>query len=314
MKIILTENQHKLLVEVVSSVLYHKTTTSNLLNILETNEFHLTSIINNESDKLHKEFFFLSTARNKNSDFFNIVGQGIVFLELDGELLNRKYRGKAVNYFNYSIVPPKENASSYERQQYVKLLASQEMEDRIISDKNIIPNAISYIKEVSIFVDEHKITDRWSSSVRKIALLLKKNNIPLYFYDDEKAMKIKNKKKTINLKNVLNKLNKRAIGRVGSHNNYYALRALYYMVEAYYNNGTLSEKTRKWINALLNAAKNEDSLNKFKKNAHLDFHLVSNYPNRFFLRLLKIFRKEKIDNIKDFLDILIKKWKTILEK
>jgi hypothetical protein len=167
-------NGQKILNEGASDILYHFTYTTYLLNILQTNEFSLTSAIGSQSDYEinKKKFFYFSTARSQSSGF----KKGDVKIVLDGRKLKYNSKIVPVDYWQWS-----KNPKDYEsKSSYASALASLEQEDRIVSDKPIIPNAIEYIIAIHIYVSKPNM------KLKNIIEICKNNNIELYLYDNEK--------------------------------------------------------------------------------------------------------------------------------
>jgi hypothetical protein len=165
---------NNILNEGASDILYHFTNTGNLLNILNTDEFSLTSVLGSKSDQVinKNKFFYLSTTRSKNSGYT----RGDTKITLNGRKL--KYNNKIipVDYWQWS----KNRADWSDDNRYIEALKSLEQEDRIITDKPIIPNAISYILEIHIHVQDIDKT------LNNIIELCTSKNIKLYLYDNKK--------------------------------------------------------------------------------------------------------------------------------
>lgn len=165
--------------EGLSKIVYHFTQIDNLVNILETNEFTLTSTLGSKSDyDVNKgRYFYLSTTRSGSAGYRS----GNVKIVLDGDKLNQRYKGYAMDYWQYSKNPKDWGDSN----SYKSMMNSQELEDRVISDKGTIPKAMSYIKEIHVFIET------WfkygKNIINKIIEITKRHNIPLYFYKNKKS-------------------------------------------------------------------------------------------------------------------------------
>lgn len=165
--------------ERLTSIVYHFTGTHNLINILKTDEFVTTSVLGSGADaQVNKgKFFFFSTTRSRNQGFIN----GDTKLVLNGDLLNRKYSGVAMDYWGH---------------EFRKAGKRQEMEDRIITDSATIPNATQYIMEIHILVGKYSwIPPR--KTVEEIVTICQSLDIPLYFYDERKYFDHQYKEKSI---------------------------------------------------------------------------------------------------------------------
>jgi len=166
----------KQLTEGLSSVLYHTTFLKNVASILETDEFRLTPSFKNSAEFRigSKKLFFLSTSRAKDNDYNNTKFANAFFsdeiaciLVLDGKALSNNYSGNPVDYWQ-----------TYDKKYLSK---KTEMEDRIYSDKPIIPNAKRYIREIHVLFKDGEISLR----DRKYVIELKKSGIPIWLYDEE---------------------------------------------------------------------------------------------------------------------------------
>jgi hypothetical protein len=166
--------EQQILNEGSSDILYHFTYIEYLLNILKNNEFSLTSTLGStiESRINKKKFFYFSTTRSRSSGFV----KGDVKIVLDGRKLNYINKITPIDYWQF----PKDRNSYDNPQSYTKVLSSSEQEDRIVSDKSVIPNAIKYIIEIHIYVETLKL------ALKNIIDICKNNNIKLYLYDNRK--------------------------------------------------------------------------------------------------------------------------------
>lgn len=170
--------------------LWHATNGTALQYILRDNEFALSSKFGREAEKLHgdqKYDFFLSTTRSIRGYFHSRFEQSIL-IELDGTRLSDRYKIVPVDYWGHGGTDQ-----------------GNEMEERVLSKKNKIPNALSYIKRVvfvlgspkvasyiKMFEPDAKPTEKEidtfykdNSSLRgalKSVRICRTNNIPVEFY------------------------------------------------------------------------------------------------------------------------------------
>jgi hypothetical protein len=164
----------QLLNEGSSDILYHFTYISNLFNILKKNELSLTSTIGSKADyNVNKNrFYYLSTTRSKSSGY----KKGDVKIVLDGRKIKQNNKITPVDYWQLS-----KNRNDYDSESaYSSALTSLEQEDRIVSDKPIIENAIKYIIEIHILIDTP------NTELMNIINICKDNNLKLYLYDNKK--------------------------------------------------------------------------------------------------------------------------------
>jgi len=138
----------QMLLEGASDIMYHFTQAKHAVSILTDNYFKLSV-----GDKRDKELnqgkdFYLSTTRTKILGF----NSAPVKLVLDGRRLKMRYRIAPVKYFEGE---------------------KTEQEDRIISDKQFIPNAKQYILSVHMVIND---------SLGSLVEICKENNIPFFVY------------------------------------------------------------------------------------------------------------------------------------
>lgn len=175
--------------EALTDEVYHFTHLRTLHNILKTNQFITTAAVGTPSDMVLNKgrFFFFSTTRSKGTGYVT----GHVKLVLDGRRLNQRYKGVAVDYWRYS-----KNRDDYETDlDYKNAISSSEMEDRIITNQPIIPNAISYIKEIHVLIGKY---DKVRKNVLEYILTTaKNNNISIYFYNTKQNWLLQNKNNSV---------------------------------------------------------------------------------------------------------------------
>ena len=173
MKIIITEEQYKLLNEGTNrgEVYYY---TNNIKEILSSNKINLSSNLGSDRDKFGNRYFFLSLSRTpgvnigygKNSNYR---------LVLDGNKLNQNFKSIPVDYW-------KGNSVRYE--------VEYEYEDRIITDKPVINNISKYIIRIEI-VTSSSYNETFYENYYKILELAKQRNIPIFFYENKKDLRLK---------------------------------------------------------------------------------------------------------------------------
>jgi hypothetical protein len=187
-KIILEELQ--LLNEVVTDIVYHYTNTHNAYKIINTNEFNLSAAMGGsgvETSLNRNKFFFFSLTRSKSTGY----KVGDVRLKLDGRKLNQNYKSIPIDYWQYST-NPKDWSSNKE---YInRMKTGFEDEDRIVSNKSEIPNAKNYILEVSIRIDKNDNL----SFPKRLYLICKQNNIPVFIFQNKNDFNLDNKKNAVN--------------------------------------------------------------------------------------------------------------------
>ena len=204
--------------EGLSPVLYHATQLQNAVNILRDNTFNLTNAVGLKAERgIQNKFYFISFARSLTSgySYFENPQKGLVYFKIDGDKLGNRYKGLPVDYWSSPI----ETERSLIRQK------SMENEDRVISDSPEIPNASSYIQEIYVYVGESEgvkdmdkdsptfnkwiftesladLTDFMRSYIRKLILLAKSYEIPIYMYWKKTDLIMNNKDNAVNLQDL----------------------------------------------------------------------------------------------------------------
>jgi len=164
-RIIIGESQYKrLLREALSSRVFHFCGLNSAYEICASNTFLLQSAYAKDADNYDKKRkYYLSLTRVRNSLFgySNKYSQGGVRIELDGELLNRNYVGKPINYWN-GLVDKFEYTRQAERGlkgDSLKTQTSTENEDRLFSYEPIISDANKYIVSVDVLLPQKNVTE-----------------------------------------------------------------------------------------------------------------------------------------------------------
>lgn len=158
----------KLLIERVTDIVYHATSLYKAARIAETDTFQLSPAFASDTEQRHTggRMFYLSTTRSKHGSYSRDTTpnyQGSVMLKLDGRKLSERYKGGAVDYWG----------PRWRRDDPSK----HEMEDRIMSDEPVIPNASDYILEIHVL-----LLPELTKPNRANLLQLKKLGKPVYLY------------------------------------------------------------------------------------------------------------------------------------
>lgn len=237
----------QLLNEGSSDILYHFTSSHNLLNILKTNEISLTAAIGSKSDLdiNRKKFFFFSTTRSKKSGYT----RGEVKIVLDGRKLGDNYKIIPVDYWRY----PKKPSDWETKADYIRSMKSSEQEDRIISDKSTIPNAKKYIKGIHFLINEYTISE--------IIRYCEMYDIPLYVYKRREDWL--NQVNSIDIREYRDK-------KQESNNDSYFYDRFNYDVAA-----LISYNDEENFNKIANYLKDDDKINKLKQT--LDHRTRNNF-------------------------------------
>lgn len=177
----------RLYTEGASAVLFHHTYIRNLAKILDTNKFKLTFSLSGKPDRenLKDDAFYMSFSRIRWSGYNHGSGFGSAIIQVDGSKLNQRYKVEPIDYWRYGF------------EDRIKSAIADEQEDRLMYNKSSIP-AIPYIQNVSILVDKESPSTSLSYAIY-ISGKCKELNIPCYVYNDFRAFKLGDKKRTITI-------------------------------------------------------------------------------------------------------------------
>ena len=147
------------LFESLSDVLYHFCGTDRAKKMIEDDRFALAISPGTVSDaNINKgKMYYMSFTRSGSGDlgYARTIGaRGLVRIKVDGVLLGSKVHGEAVDYWQR---PRDMNnpmyGSMHAPDKRHRLLADDEMEDRIMADKPFIPGARKMIKQVDVCME-----------------------------------------------------------------------------------------------------------------------------------------------------------------
>lgn len=177
-----------------SEVLYHYTYTDNLLSILSNDRFSCSAVLGSAADSRHShgKFFFFSLTRGKHGQLGYARNRGsrnMCRIEVDGRKMQANHRAESVDYWESKDPgnPNLQHLSPADKMH--RLMADNEMEERVITDKPYIEHASKYIKSVDIVYEDwdRNITGEQLESIEKIQQLCKDKGIGFAFYTDRKA-------------------------------------------------------------------------------------------------------------------------------
>lgn len=274
----------------VSSLVYHFTPLRRALSILEENVFKLGVSVGTGSED-QKNYYFLSTTRSPSGRFHRNDSFGVLFV-LDGNKLNQRYKGHAVDYWG------REFRKAEPR--------SAEMEDRIFSNDPEIKQAASYIKGVHILFDDEKsqadFVVRYRRVLRKILIQCKKLNIPFWVYRDAKTFQTLNKAKSIPVKDLELSTPPADPEKSWPSRDYLSPYLELYIRD---NKDYLSEKAAGILKRYLNTWYSKDGLTHFKN----DIHNTKGQPTESLTKILKIMKQKKWASLNDYWEFIEKRWK-----
>lgn len=130
--------------ESLTSLVYHFTSLRGGLSIVREDVLYLQSALSSNAEfHGNKKMFFLSTTRQRSNLSGYMKGKSnIVRLELDGDLLNRNFKGKAMDYWGKDF----------------RTDSNFEMEDRLVTDKSEIYPASKYVRRIDVLIDDQNET------------------------------------------------------------------------------------------------------------------------------------------------------------
>lgn len=171
-----------LMESIATPILYHFTNSDSLKNILVNNNLLLTSNISSKSDQKGNASYYMSFTRTKSTK----SGYGTKFrrpnsvrITFDGTKLNNNYKFLPIDYWQYPKTP-----------ELMLQQSGDETEDRLVSDKDSIPNANKYIKRVDMFVNDKGVYKEVIDNANRLG-------IEIFFYDNEKDFENGNPLKSI---------------------------------------------------------------------------------------------------------------------
>ena len=164
MKLNLNKLIQEIINEGVSQIVYHRTGFEALLNILKENKIIFSTNIVTGADKTSNKQYFLSLSRTK-SPKMGYSKQSNVIIEFDGSRLNQRFKGGAVDYWQWDNLSPNQRADS------------DEFEDRIYSDEPYLINLDKYITNIYIVFFKH--SDDYLNYIFKRMRGIQNTNSPL---------------------------------------------------------------------------------------------------------------------------------------
>ena len=168
------------LLEGISPIVYHYTSISNVINIINSNQFKLSSSMAKAIERnMNGKYFYASFTRSRVGSYHYSHGSkkplhnNTVMIKLNGQSLNHAVSGNAVDYWgpDFRKIDP----------------TKHEMEDRIVSNRPSIDNIKKYIISVECYYDEAKSNQNHRDNIilNPLAKMIKvciNNNIPVNLY------------------------------------------------------------------------------------------------------------------------------------
>ena len=147
------------------------------MNILKTNRINLSSNLGGSADLYGGKPFFLSFSRTGSFKlgYGKKGGDAKARIVFDGNKLNTRYKSIPVDYWG---VKHHSNDINYRD--------AFEFEDRILSDKPVIDNALAYIKRIDMVIKDMVSFPNYLIGFKKILELADQLNIPAFVYANDK--------------------------------------------------------------------------------------------------------------------------------
>jgi len=300
---LLFENWRKYaLTEGITDIVFHHTPFDNLFKIIDSNRFMTSVAFAVDADKKQNKgkAYFFSTARTVTGRY-NSPGFKVTTLVLDGQKLGHNFKGTPVDYWGRAFG------------------SDTESEDRIITDKPYIDNAISYIKEVHIDMDNYT-QDRKKTSwevfpadVKKMNALsqtLKKAGIPMWIYTRDNAYKHLTKQGYTSVEEWVEEVKSTEKGvaaddwpeHESSYDRFEGLKLPGEITDALERDDydSLSTKAKKYLYRLVNYPDDQ------ARRLEIDIHNGRKDPEarEYIHKIVKLMRKWKIADLKEFVKTL----------
>lgn len=170
--------------ERVSSTIYHYTNILSGLQVLQSGQFELSSVLGSEWEAQFapKGYpYFFSATRTRTGGYHDYVGSTAVMFVLDGDWFNSRYPGRSVDYWGNR--DPKQSSHR-----------AHEAEDRIFSRERSIPTGGVRAVHVLVKPDADPQHRAWA---RQLIIQAKQQNLPVYLYNDAGAWRALDTRKTV---------------------------------------------------------------------------------------------------------------------
>jgi len=181
-----------ILLENLSSIVYHYTRLDAASKILNTGEFELSSTLGSVEEQYAPKgyHYFLSTTRTVLGGYHSTIGSDAVLFVLDGNWYNQRYPAGPVDYWL------NRNPSVYFHRQH-------EAEDRLFAKSPTIP--ITGVSSIHVYLSddpkERQYNEYMGARARQVIMSAKKRSIPVYVYHDKEAWRLLNKRKSVPISN-----------------------------------------------------------------------------------------------------------------
>ena len=159
------------LLEYLQNNMYRVQNITTFFEVVEKNRIRTSVAGYKEKNHNRNKLYYVSFARNVHSDYIDDMCDDDVLIVFDGLKLNNNFRSVPVKYFESEL---------------------NEAEERIITNKEYLENALSYIKEVHISLAYNSYSQDFYNKLLKMHDKLIKNGINLWYYKNTNDCKILN--------------------------------------------------------------------------------------------------------------------------
>lgn len=173
--------------ERATGVLFHFTLPKSALSIVSTGIFKLTNALGSRSEEKLAPAgypYYLSTTRSKVGDYHLTTGNSAVMFVLDGNWFSGRYPVKPVDYWEGSWRSSNRGSES---------------EDRVFSKTPTIP--ADAIQSVHVLLKRQD--EVHSAIVRKLLLVCKQRDLPVYLYEKASAWRLQDTRRALPLSQAL---------------------------------------------------------------------------------------------------------------
>lgn len=275
-----------------TSVLYHKTSLNNLSLIVNTNKFVLSPATANVSEQQfnRKEAYYFSLSRSKLGDATKIDHHLAVLLVIDGRKLGNRYVVRPIDYWG---------------EDYRKL-GKNEMEDRVFSDKQAIPKALSYIKEVHININKDMMDSANRRKLKTLLIQLKKRKIKVYVYDKKQSAIMLDKRKAISLKDIDLRVDKETLRQTSYYRPERTYLKPYYQLLVMPKSAKLDKTQERIVEQALMYS--HDFVPSFANELHNAKNDKTTKNFRYIAKILTVMKKHKLKTPEDVRKFIVDKW------
>lgn len=298
----------------LSPVLYHYTGIHNALSILDREYFILSPALGSKADYVpNQKLYFFSTSRIKFGGYArsNLGKSGVTFV-LDGSKLAQRYSGSPVDYWGESWRSVILKGGGRPEEVLENYLGKDENEDRVFSDNSVIPVS-PYVSEAHFYFDmkeDDSNYNNYHSKIRKALIKCHNLGIDCYLYNDRSAFMNLTKSRAIDITE-LPKVNFEPEEPFkGKYNTDMRSDHMDGYLELYHAKKAtdLSKRADKLAHDIIWYT--EDKVRSLEADIHNSRH-GNEFKKKEVHKLLALFKKEGVNTIREFIEILKEKAKAL---